>query len=69
MLIFPAHDYKGNTHSTIGAEKRHNVRAVGRSRDEFIQLMASLNLPPPRKIAEAVPANARCGLDGMPHGA
>jgi glyoxylase-like metal-dependent hydrolase (beta-lactamase superfamily II) len=69
VLVYPAHDYKCCAHSTIGRERRENARAAGRSRGEFIQLMGSLNLPPPKKIAEAVPANARCGLDGTPHGA
>jgi glyoxylase-like metal-dependent hydrolase (beta-lactamase superfamily II) len=68
-VVYPGHDYKGNQQTTIGAEKRQNARASGRTRDEFIQLMGSLNLPPPRKIVEALPANARCGLDGTPHGA
>jgi sulfur dioxygenase len=69
VVVYPGHDYKGNKQTTIGAEKRANTRAAGRTREEFIELMGSLNLPPPRKIAEAVPANARCGLDGTPHGA
>jgi glyoxylase-like metal-dependent hydrolase (beta-lactamase superfamily II) len=68
-LVWPAHDYQGRTHTTIGAEKRANVRLTGRSRDEFIALMASLHLPPPRKLDEAVPANRRCGLDRLPQGA
>lgn len=69
VVVYPAHDYNGKTHTTIGVEKRQNARAAGRSREEFIQLMGSLNLPPPRRIAENLPANNRCGLDGTPHGA
>ena len=69
VVVYPGHDYKGNLRTTIGAEKQGNARTSGRTRDEFIQLMGSLNLPPPRKIAEALPANERCGLDGTPHGA
>jgi sulfur dioxygenase len=61
--VWPGHDYKGATHTSIGAEKRANLRLAGRTRAEFIALMASLDLPPPRKLAEAVPANRRCGLD------
>ncbi|MCS7292567.1 MAG: MBL fold metallo-hydrolase [Gloeomargarita sp. SKYBB_i_bin120] len=61
-LVYPGHDYRGHTVSTIGEEKRWNSRLAGKSRDEFIALMNSLNLPDPKKIAEAVPANERCGL-------
>ena len=64
-LVHPAHDYKGLTVTTIGEEKRFNARVAGRSRDEFIELMSGLNLPKPKKIDEAVPANRACGmLDG-----
>lgn len=61
MLVYPGHDYKGHTVSTIGEEKRFNPRFVGKDRDAFIQLMGTLNLPDPKKIAEAVPANQQCG--------
>jgi len=60
-LVYPGHDYRGHTVSTIGEEKRLNPRLAGRSRAEFIELMNSLNLPDPKKIAEAVPANQQCG--------
>ncbi len=66
--VWPAHDYKGQTHSSIGAEKRHNPRitdaVLGRMRtlDEFVQLMNNLNLPKPQRIDEAVPANLTLGL-------
>jgi sulfur dioxygenase len=64
-VVWPAHDYKGLTQSTIGEEKRHNPRLVGpsgpRTRDEFIAIMRGLNLPPPRKLDLAVPANKACG--------
>lgn len=61
-LVYPAHDYKGMTVSSIGEEMRHNLRlGGGRSRHEFVELMASLGLPPPAKIAEALPANRACG--------
>lgn len=60
-LVYPGHDYRGQTVSTIGEEKRWNSRFRGRSREEFIQFMAALNLPNPKKIMEAVPANERCG--------
>lgn len=61
-LVYPGHDYRGHTVSTIGEEKRLNPRFVGRDRQQFIAFMASLNLPNPQKIMEAVPANERCGL-------
>ena len=61
-LVYPAHDYRGMTVSTIGEEKRHNPRLGGqRTRAAFIELMASLGLPPPARIAEALPANRACG--------
>ncbi len=60
-LVYPAHDYKGQTVSTIGEEKRFNPRFVGKNRDRFITFMNNLNLPKPKKIMEAVPANEHCG--------
>lgn len=60
--VHPAHDYKGLTVSTIGEEKRWNGRVAGRSREEFIQLMNNLNLPTPKQMNEAVPANRDCGM-------
>ena len=60
-LVYPGHDYKGHTISTIGEEKQFNPRFVGRTRDEFIVLMGNLNLPNPKKMMEAVPANQSCG--------
>ncbi len=61
-LVYPGHDYKGRTMSTIAEEKAHNPRLAGKSRDEFITIMNSLNLPPPAKLAEALPQNRACGL-------
>lgn len=60
-LVYPAHDYKGHTVTSIAEEKRHNPRVAGRSREEFIHLMENLHLPRPRKIDLAVPANRACG--------
>lgn len=60
-LVHPGHDYKGQTVSTIGEEKRYNPRFVGKDRASFITFMNNLNLPDPKKIMEAVPANERCG--------
>ena len=60
-LVYPAHDYRGHTVSTIGEEKQWNPRFAGRDRANFIQFMNNLNLPNPRKMMEAVPANESCG--------
>ena len=60
-LVYPGHDYHGQTVSTIGEEKRFNPRFVGRDRSEFIEFMNNLNLPNPKKMMEAVPANQGCG--------
>jgi len=60
--VWPGHDYKGQSVTTIGWEKRHNARLAGRSRGEFIALMAKLDLPQPKMIDVAVPANRNLGL-------
>src|SRR6201997_230299 len=61
-LVFPAHDYKGDTVSTIGEEKRYNPRLQVRSVDEYIELMGNLNLPNPKMMDVAVPATMHVGL-------
>ncbi len=61
-LLFPAHDYKGETVSTIGEETAFNPRLQVRSVDEYAALMNSLNLPNPKMMDVAVPANMRVGL-------
>lgn len=60
-LVYPAHDYKGRRYTTIGSEKTTNPRLT-KSKSEFIELMANLNLPYPKKIDVAVPANMVCGI-------
>jgi len=60
-LVYPCHDYQGRTVSTIGEEKQWNSRLVGRSREEFIDFMNNLNLPYPKKMPIAVPANQQGG--------
>jgi glyoxylase-like metal-dependent hydrolase (beta-lactamase superfamily II) len=60
MLVYPGHDYKGMTVSTIGEEKRLNPRLT-LERAAFVELMNSLDLPNPKRIHEAVPANLVCG--------
>jgi glyoxylase-like metal-dependent hydrolase (beta-lactamase superfamily II) len=60
--VYPGHDYKGNRVSTIGEEKRANTRIAGKTREEFIAVMNALNLPKPKMIDVAVPANRNLGL-------
>ena len=61
-LVWPAHDYKGRSVSRIGWEKKNNSRLANRSREDFIELMNKLNLPKPKLIDVAVPANQNLGL-------
>jgi glyoxylase-like metal-dependent hydrolase (beta-lactamase superfamily II)/rhodanese-related sulfurtransferase len=61
-MVFPAHDYKGDTVSTIGEERHYNPRLQVRSVDEYIELMANLKLPNPKMMDVAVPANMHVGL-------
>lgn len=61
-MVFPAHDYKGFSQSTIGEEKKFNSRAgSGKSYQDFATTMDNLNLPNPKRIHIAVPGNMRCG--------
>ncbi len=61
-LVYPAHDYKGDTVSTIGEEKRFNPRLQVKSVDEYIDLMNNLKLPNPKMMDVAVPANMHVGF-------
>jgi sulfur dioxygenase len=61
-LVYPAHDYKGDTVSTIGDEKLFNPRLKVKSIDEYAELMNNLKLPNPKMMDVAVPANMRVGL-------
>ena len=61
-VVWPGHDYQGRSSSTIGAQKRDNPRIAGRTLAEFKSIMDELNLPRPRRIDEAVPANLSSGL-------
>ncbi|RTM04130.1 MAG: MBL fold metallo-hydrolase [Hyphomicrobiales bacterium] len=61
-MIFPAHDYKGETVSTIGEEKAFNPRLQVKSVDEYVNIMNNLNLANPKMMDVAVPANMRVGL-------
>lgn len=61
--IFPGHDYKGRTMSTVAEEKALNPRlGGGKTEEQFVEIMANLKLAYPKKIDEAVPANLKCGL-------
>ncbi len=60
ILVYPGHDYKGQTVSTIGEEKQWNPR-FQKDKNSFIEFMNNLNLPNPKKMMEAVPANEQCG--------
>lgn len=60
--VWPGHDYQGRTHSTIGAEKAGNARVAGKTEAEFVAIMDALNLPRPKRIDEAVPANLTSGI-------
>jgi sulfur dioxygenase len=60
-LVYPGHDYRGNTVSTITQERAKNSRLSGKSRAEFIELMQRLELPYPKHIDQALPANRACG--------
>jgi len=61
-LVYPAHDYKGDTVSTIGEEKAFNPRLQVKSESEYVDLMNGLNLPNPKMMDVAVPANLKVGL-------
>ncbi len=61
-LVFPAHDYKGDTVSTIAEERAHNPRLRVTSVDEYVAIMNGLNLSNPKMMDIAVPANKHQGL-------
>ncbi|XP_063704919.1 persulfide dioxygenase ETHE1, mitochondrial-like [Culicoides brevitarsis] len=63
--LFPAHDYKGFSETTVGEEKKYNPR-LSKDLDTFVQIMDNLNLPLPKFIDVAVPANKVCGLQDIP---
>jgi len=61
-IVYPGHDYKGHTSSSIAQEKMHNPRiGGGKSKAEFVKIMSDLKLSYPQKIDIALPANLRCG--------
>ncbi|HEX9585318.1 MAG TPA: MBL fold metallo-hydrolase [Gammaproteobacteria bacterium] len=62
MLVYPAHDYKGDTVSTIAEERAFNPRLQVKSVDEYVEIMNNLDLPNPKMMDVAVPANLKIGL-------
>lgn len=64
-IVYPAHDYKGMTSSTIGEEKLYNPRLQVKSAQEYADQMNALNLPLPKKMTMAISANLKCGIDGI----
>lgn len=60
-LVYPAHDYKGRSSSTVDEERRFNPRLT-KDKDSFVKLMADLKLPYPKQIDRALPANLACGI-------
>lgn len=62
-LVYPAHDYKGMNVSTISEEKRFNPRLQVANEQEYVELMGNLNLPNPKYMDVAVPANLKCGKE------
>ena len=66
-LLYPGHDYRGRTVTTVAEEKRWNPRlGLAKSEDEFVALMAALKLDTPKRMAESVPANLQCGTGPVP---
>ena len=61
-FVYPAHDYKGDTVSTIGEERAFNPRLQVKSLDEYVELMNNLHLPNPKMMDVAIPSNMRIGL-------
>tara|TARA_X000001036_G_scaffold137018_1_gene129796 strand:- start:904 stop:1602 length:699 start_codon:yes stop_codon:yes gene_type:complete len=58
-LVYPAHDYNGKKHSTIGNEKNNNPRLQVSSKEEYAEIMDNLNLANPKMMDVAVPANLK----------
>ncbi|HJL14289.1 MAG TPA: MBL fold metallo-hydrolase [Sandaracinaceae bacterium LLY-WYZ-13_1] len=62
-VIYPGHDYKGRTMTTVAEEKKLNPRlGGGKTKQQFVEIMNNLKLAYPKKIDVAVPANLHCGL-------
>jgi sulfur dioxygenase len=61
-VIYPGHDYKGKTATSVAEEKALNPRLT-KSKAEFVEIMANLNLPLPKQIQRSLPANLKDGVD------
>ncbi|CAD7946575.1 unnamed protein product [Amoebophrya sp. A120] len=62
-VLYPAHDYQGRTSTTVWEEKKFNPRlGLEKTEAQFVDIMDNLNLPYPKKIDQAVPANQVCGV-------
>jgi len=64
--LYPAHDYNGWTASSIGEEKQFNPRLAGKTETEYVEIMRGLNLPNPKMMDVAIPANLDCGQLSTP---
>ena len=62
-IVYPGHDYNGNTSSTIFEEKNFNPRMANKTKKEFIQIMNSLDLPSPKLMDVVIPLNENSVLD------
>ena len=58
-MVFPAHDYNGKKHSTIGSERKNNPRLQVNSVDQYVEIMNNLKLANPKMMDVAVPANLK----------
>ncbi|XP_071525504.1 uncharacterized protein [Panulirus ornatus] len=65
FLLYPAHDYKGQTVTTVAEEKQYNTRLT-KPKETFVDIMNNLGLDFPRKIDVSLPANKVCGLHNLP---
>ena len=63
-VVYPGHDYEGRLFSTIGEQKKFNVRFAGKTKENFIEVMKNLNLPYPKKLDASLPSNKVDGLLG-----
>ena len=63
-LVYPAHDYRGRRVSSIDQERATNEFFAGNEREAFVRALDALDLPPPKRLDVAVPANRNCGRGG-----
>jgi len=60
-LLYPGHDYTGQTVTSVAEEKQYNTRLL-QGEEEFVNIMKNLNLPYPHQIDKSLPANRVCGI-------